>query len=167
MRRKIGFFDAFSETMEQLGKNGCILVVGEQGNPMAIGWGTVGIVWGRPVFIVLVRPSRYSFGLIENCSQFSVNVPTESLKKEVTLCGTKSGRDIDKVKRCNFTLEKGKIISVPYIKECSIHYECKIIHKNNVINAALNRDIAEEYYPKSDLHTVYFGEIVGVYREEV
>ena len=166
MREKIGNFDAFQETVEKLNAGGLLLVSGDKGNPMTIGWGTVGIIWGRPVFLVLVRPSRYSFSLMETKDEFSVNVPPDGLKKEMAYCGSASGRDVDKVKECGFTLGKGKLISVPYIEECPVHYECRLIHKNSVINADLDYEIVKQYYASGDLHRIYFGEILGVYREK-
>ena len=165
MRKEIDVFDMQIETIIQFGKNGLLLVSGEKANPMTIGWGTIGIIWGKPVFTVLVRPSRYTFGLIEECNEFTVNVPSDELKKQVAICGTKSGRDLDKIKKCNFTITKGKNVSVHYINECYIHYECKVIHKNNVINAELNKNIVKKYYSTGDYHTIYYGEILGVYKE--
>lgn len=164
MRQEIGVFEGFEHTIEQIGKNGLLLVAGQKGNPMTIGWGTIGIIWGKPVFIVLVRPSRYTFKLMEKFSEFSVNVPPGRLNREVAICGSKSGRDTDKIKECSFTLEKGKMISVPYIKECLMHYECRTVHKNKVIKTELDEKTVKSYYPGSDLHTIYFGEILGVYR---
>jgi flavin reductase (DIM6/NTAB) family NADH-FMN oxidoreductase RutF len=131
---------------------------------MAIGWGTAGIIWGLPIFIVLVRPTRFTFGLMEESREFTVNVPTEALEKQVDLCGTKSGRDMDKVKACGFKMEKGHEISIPYIAECPIHYECRVVHKNDVINAELDGKILNKSYPEGNLHRVYYGEILGVYR---
>jgi len=165
MREEIGTYDAYGETMEQLRAGGLLLVSGKQGNPMTIGWGTVGVIWSRPIFVVLVRPSRYTFGFIEECGEFSVNVPTDGLKREVALCGSKSGRDVDKIEQCKFTLETGISISVPHIKECPIHYECRVVHKNNVINADLAQEIVQQSYPSGDFHRVYYGQIQGVYRE--
>ena len=52
MREKIGNFEVFTETMEAIGGDGLLLVVGTKGNPMTIGWGTIGIIWGLPVFIL-------------------------------------------------------------------------------------------------------------------
>ena len=90
MREEIGIFEGFKNTIEQISKNGLLLVAGEKGNPMTIGWGTIGIIWGKPVFMVLVRPSRYTFELMEKSGEFSVNVPLHSLNKEVAICGSKS-----------------------------------------------------------------------------
>lgn len=167
MREKIGNFDALTETLEKLKNGGLLLASGKKGNPMTIGWGTAGIIWGRPVFLVLVRPSRYSFGLMETRDEFSVNVPADDLKKQVAYCGSASGRDVDKVRECGFTMREGKLIGVPYIEECPVHYECRLIHKNSVINADLDEEIAAKSYASGDLHRIYYGEILGVYREKV
>ena len=165
MRKKVETFDLVDTTIKQLGKNGLLLVAGKQGNPMTIGWGTVGIVWGRPAFLVLVRPSRFTFKLMEGTDEFTVGVPTDSLKDEVLICGTKSGRDTDKIHECGFTLAASESVSVPYIRECPIHYECRTIHKNNVINAQLDPEIVGRSYAAGDYHTVYYGQILGVYQE--
>jgi flavin reductase (DIM6/NTAB) family NADH-FMN oxidoreductase RutF len=161
---QIGVFDAFGETMEQMTKHGILLVSGARGNPMTIGWGSVGSVWGRAVFVVLVRPSRYTFVFMEETREFTVNVLADRYKGEVTLCGTKSGRETNKIEACRFTLEKGTFVGVPHIAEADVYYECKTLHKTSVINADLDGGIVKEYYPKGDYHRVYFGEILGVYR---
>ena len=166
MRTKIGTYDAIQETLERLGSGGLLLATGTQGNPMTIGWGTIGQIWSKPVFIVLVRPSRFSFGLLEALPEFSVNVPTDDLRKTVALCGSKSGRDMDKIQECGLHLNPGEAIGVPTIQECPIQYECKVIHKSNVINGDLDPRIVESAYPAGDFHRVYYGEILGVYRED-
>lgn len=166
MREKIGSFDAFGETVAKLGQGGCLLVGGEKGNPMTIGWGTVGIIWGRPVFVVAVRPSRYTFGLMEALGEFTVNVPPDSFKKEVASIGSESGRTVDKIAKHKLRLARSRDVKVPYIEQCPIHYECRVIHKGNVINADLEREIVAKSYPNGDFHRLYFGEILGVYRDK-
>ena len=59
MRKQAGIFDLFKETTDQLDGDGAVLLAGTPPNPMTIGWGTLGIIWGKPVFQVYVRPSRY------------------------------------------------------------------------------------------------------------
>ena len=56
---------------------------------------------------------------------------------------------------------KGERVSVPYIEECPIHYECRTIHRNNVLNPELAPEIVKEYYPAGDFHRLYYGEILG------
>jgi len=165
MRKRIGIYDAVGETMAGLGDGGLFLGTGTQGNPMTIGWATIGLVWGRPVMTVLVRPSRYSFSLLEALPEFTVNVPAADHGKALAICGSKSGRDMDKIATCGFSLGSSESISVPYIRECPVHYECRVILKSNVVNADLDPDIIPEYYASGDFHRVYYGEILGLYRE--
>lgn len=141
-----------------------LLVSGTQGNPMTIGWGNIGTIWGRPVFQVLVRPSRYSFSLLEGLGEFTVCVPAAGQQKALAVCGAKSGRDIDKIDACSLTLAASEHISVPHIAECAAHYECRVIHVNDVVNATLDAELIARSYPKGDFHRVYFGEILGVFR---
>ena len=165
MREQIGVYDALGETLAGLEYGGLLLVSGKQGNPMTIGWATAGRIWGRPVLTVLVRPSRFSFPLMENLSEFTVNVPAAEHGKALAICGSKSGRDMDKIAKCGFSLGSSESVRVPYITECPVHYECRVIHKSNVVNADLEPGITAEYYAAGDFHRVYYGEILGVYRE--
>lgn len=164
MRSEIGTFEAFEETMERLRGDGILLVAGVPPNPMTIGWGSLGTIWSRPVFQVLVRPTRYTFGLLEESQAFTVNILPDTYKKEIELCGTHSGRDINKVETCGFTMAKGETITAFYIRESFIHYECRIIHKHRLDPATLHPAILEEYYRQRDFHTVYYGEVLGVYK---
>ncbi len=161
----IGTFDAVAETMKALSAGGCLLVAGsERVNPMTIGWGEIGIVWGKPVFTVLVRPSRFTFGLMEGADEFSVNVPGEGLAEACMLCGTRSGRDIDKMAEAGLTAEPGIALDVPTIAECPVHYECRIVHRNKVDPATLAEEVKASAYAGGDFHTLYWGEIAGVFR---
>ena len=165
-RVQTGNFDAAQVTYARLRSPGLLLVGGaEKPNIMTIGWGTLGVIWSKPVFSVLVRPSRYTHDFLENHGEFCVCVPTEEMKDAVMLCGTKSGRDVDKVAQCSFTMEQGMQVKVPFIAQCPLHYECRTVHSNQVLPARIDAGIKVEYYPYEDYHTIYHGEILGVYRE--
>lgn len=159
-------FDAVGETISGLGNGGLFLVSGELGNPMTIGWGVLGIIWGRPVFQVLVRPSRFSFSLLEAHAEFTVCLPRKEHKKALSVCGSVSGRDTDKIAECGLSLAGSATIAVPHIAESVAHYECRVIHVNNVVHATLAPDLISRSYPSGDFHRIYFGEIQGVYRHE-
>ena len=164
MRKQIGTFEAFTETMEKMRKEGILLVAGVPPNPMTIGWGTLGYIWSRPVFQILVRPTRYTFELIESVKDFTVNVLPDKFKKQVAICGAESGRDIDKVAKCNFSMKHGECSNAFYIEQSIIHYECRIIHKNEVDPSTLEPSLIDTYYPLHDFHSVYYGEILGVFK---
>ena len=91
-------FDQYApQVLQQLPK-GAFLTVSHGGrdNTMTIGWGSLGVIWGKPVFSVLVRPSRYTYGLLEASGEFTVSVPLTDMAKALGVCGSKSGRDLDK-----------------------------------------------------------------------
>ena len=164
---EIDYKETMAETAERLAAGGLLLTSQKEGgkaNTMAIGWGTIGNIWARPVFIVLVRPSRFTFGLIESSGEFTVNVPTEEMNDTVMYCGSVSGRDHDKFAEKNLTPVPGESVSCPIIEECAINYECKVIHSNDLVNANLHPDIVGSAYPKGDFHRVYFGQILRVTR---
>lgn len=166
-KKEVHYTTYLKETLETLVHPGLLLVSGqEKPNIMTIGWGTIGIIWGKPVFLVLVRPSRFTYGLIEEVGDFTVNVPSKKLEEVVSFCGTVSGRDYDKFREKNLTPLSGKRVKSPTIEECLLHYECKVIHKNDVLPPQLSPEIIPSYYPAGDFHRVYFGEILGVYASE-
>jgi flavin reductase (DIM6/NTAB) family NADH-FMN oxidoreductase RutF len=152
-------------TLESLGGCGCLLVAGDdkENNVMTIGWGSVGILWGKPVFSVLVRKSRHTHQFLEEYGEFTVNVPRIGLDDAVALCGSKSGRDMDKFKEAGLTRLPSKKVKVPGIEECGVIFECKTIWKTEVDERvmAIPTFAKAKFYPKGDLHTIYFGEIVA------
>ncbi len=153
------------KTMNSLHKQGAFLTVknGETVNTMTISWGNIGFEWNRPIFTVLVRKSRFTHELIEKATEFSVSVPLSSnLKQALAVCGTKSGRDIDKIKESGLTLKKGESIATPSIEGCEMVYECKIVYKQDMNPQLLSEDIKDKMYGDNDYHTIYYGEIVKV-----
>jgi flavin reductase (DIM6/NTAB) family NADH-FMN oxidoreductase RutF len=166
---QVRYEDYFAQTIQRMREDGLLLVtMGTDGKPnvMAIGWGTIGCVWSRPVFIVLVRPSRYTYSRLEQVSDFTVNVPPRELSVAVEFCGTVSGRDRDKFQEAQLTPIPSREVRTPIIKECVVHYECRTLHRNDVAPGALVQAVREEFYPRGDFHRVYFGEIVAAYADE-
>jgi len=94
--------DILMPTYERLDKGLLLASAGKDGrtNIMTVGWGLIGVLWREPVFMVAVRPSRYTHGLIEETGEFTVNVPKQGMGNTVTYCGTVSGREHDKFKEC-------------------------------------------------------------------
>ncbi|MFB3828901.1 MAG: flavin reductase family protein [Bryobacteraceae bacterium] len=168
-KKTIRYSDYFDQTMQRMRQDGLLLVTTDAGgkpNVMTIGWGAVGSIWGRPTFIVLVRPSRYTYSRLEQVGEFTVNVPPRELAAAVNLCGTVSGRDGDKFQQAGLSLTPGRQVRPPVIAECVVHYECRTLHRNDVVPAALVQAVLDDAYPTGDFHRVYFGEIVAAYADE-
>jgi len=158
-----------AETLSKLADPGALLVGSKKNgssNVMTIGWGLVGVFWAKLIFLAAVKHSRFTHEFIEDNGEFTVNVPGEGLTEAVTYCGEVSGRKHDKFKECKLTVVKGKNVMVPVIKECKIHYECKVVHKLELKSGLVPADVEKTYYSRraeNDYHTLYFGEIVAVY----
>ena len=130
-------------------------------NAMTIGWAQTGVIWGRRVMTVLVRPSRYTHELLENARYFSVCVPVSGgWKKELAFCGSKSGRDCDKLRACALKTRDGSKRGIKLIEGAGVWYECEILSKAEMPSSALPEAIRKKYYPAGDSHTLYFGEII-------
>lgn len=135
-------------------------------NTMTIGWGSLGFMWGSPVFTVMVRKSRYTHELIEKNPCFTVSIPVnDGFAKALGLCGTKSGRDMDKFAAAKLTAVPGQTVDVPVIKGCDLHLECRIVDKNNMQPAAFDKELAQKWYDSNDWHTYYTGIITAAYLE--
>ena len=146
-------------------EEGAFLVVKgkDRANVMTIGWAMWGIVWRRPMMMVAVRTSRYTHQLIEEADSFTVSVPGGDRKKEINLCGSKSGRDMDKFKECGFSTAPAGKVSAPVLKIPGYHFECRIVYKTPMDPKFLSPDLAG-IYPAKDYHTLYFGEILASYQ---
>ncbi len=154
-----------NETATILSECGLLLVSGqlEKANVMTIGWGLIGTLWGKPFFMVAVRPSRHTFRFIEETGDFTVNVPKKGMEEIVDYCGSVSGRDHDKFKEKGLTLVASKNVRSPTIAECVVNYECKVAYKSRLRPQKIPRDAVSSYYSQGNYHTLYFGEIVATY----
>ena len=165
--KEIKYNELSKEMLDQLTKGAFLTVKDNNGNlnTMTIGWGSIGYMWKRPVFMVMVRHSRYTYKLIENTNEFTVSLPLNGqLKQELGICGTKSGRDINKFEECKLTTLKAKKVSTPVIEECDLHFECKIVYKQSMDSECIiSNDLHDIYGAEKDYHTLYYGEIISSY----
>ncbi len=156
-----------ADSLKNMAKRGAFLTVKDNDgkvNTMTIGWGNVGYEWGRPVFTVLVRESRYTYKLLENAEDFTVSIPfDDKMNEALKFCGSKSGRDFDKFKECNLTMLDGKLVKSPAIGDCQMIYECKIVYKNPMDFKLLDEDVKDKWYKSDDRHIIYYGEIMNCY----
>lgn len=175
MKKEINVWEYAGTIMNELQK-GVLLTTksGEQVNTMTISWGMLGIEWSKPVFTVFVRENRFTKTFLEENPEFTISIPYGTFDKKILgICGTKTGRDTDKIKLANLTLETPEIISVPAIKELPLTLECRIIYKQEQDSKAITEENNQKFYPQDvassfygsnrDYHTAYYGEIVAAY----
>ncbi len=160
------FNDYIKLAMEILPK-GAFLTTKSEGmvNTMTIGWGYLGFAWGMPTAAVMVRESRFTKIAMDKEMEFTLTFPLDdSLKKELGYCGTKSGRDTDKIADCGFELLEGKTVSTPVINCKSLVFECKTLAVTNQTSDLSVPEIKEKWYKNGDLHTFYFAKVVNCYK---
>ncbi len=171
MKRNVELWDEAGHILANVGK-GVLLTTAAEGkvNTMTIGWGTLGIQWGKPIFIAFVRESRYTKELLDKNPEFTVNIPYGQCDKSIlSICGTRSGRDMDKIAQLGLTLEEPETISVPGIRQLPLTLECKVIYRQDQDPDAINEENTARYYPvpegceKGDYHTAYYGQITAAY----
>ena len=174
-KRSINLTDYANDILQALPK-GILLTtkVGKKINSMVIGWGTFGINWSKPVFVTYVREGRFTREQLDANPEFTVNVPIGDFdRKIIAVCGSKSGRNIDKIQEACLTPVEAEKISAPAIKEFPLTLECKVIYRQKQDLDALNCDRKADMYPQHvdstatganrDAHVTYYGEIVDAY----
>ena len=99
----------------------------EEGRPniITLSW-TMPTSIHPPMVAISIGKERYSHDMIKESGEFVINVPTKDIESEVWVCGTASGREVDKFKETNLTAEKPKKVNAPCIRECPINIECKV-----------------------------------------
>lgn len=175
MKKQIDVFDCAKEIMQSL-QTGVLLTTkaNDKVNSMTISWGALSIEWGKPIFSVFVRENRFTKQQLDENPEFTINIPFKKFDKKILgYCGTKSGKDVDKIKDLNLNLVESEKISVPAIKELPLTLECKVIYKQLQNLDGIDELDRQKFYPQNvdssfhgankDPHTAYFGEIVNAY----
>lgn len=136
----------------------------EKFNTMTISWGGVGIMWNKPVTFSFIRPQRYTFGFMQDGDCFSMSFFDEQYRKALAFCGSKSGRDVDKVKETDLTpafTDDG----VPYFEEAKLVLICKKLYAQDLNEQSITVPSVKDNYNGDDYHKMYVSEIVTVLKK--
>lgn len=133
-------------------------------NTMTISWGGLGTIWGKPVATVYVRTSRYTHDFMDAKEFFTVSFYPEEFKQILGVLGSKSGRDMDKMKRSGLTpVQTGESMS---FKEAEITLICRKLFRQQLDVASIPEDVAKAMYEGQAPHDMYIGEIVEIIRQD-
>lgn len=158
-------FTQVSENAVDLFKNRWALVTagdGEKFNTMTVSWGAVGELWGKDMATIYIRPQRYTEEFLNANDYFTVSFYPMDMKQKIhSVCGSKSGRDVDKVQECGLTPAFDE--KAPYFDEAEIVLVCKKAAKSRFNpDEFMDDTIDEKWYPDKDYHFIYYGEIEKV-----
>ena len=152
----------------------------ENANLITIGW--TGILASQPPkTYISVRPSRYSYEILKEHSEFVINLPSVSMAKQVDYAGIYTGKKVDKWKKCGLTKQKSERVDTPTVAECPIALECRItdiipmgshdVFMADIVGVSCHESILDEdgrmCFERADLlayaHGQYYslGDVVG------
>lgn len=175
MKQEIEVFDYAKEIVSAIPK-GVLLTTknGNKVNTMTIGWGTLGVEWGLPIFVAFVREGRFTRAQLDASMEFTINVPYGDFDKKILgYCGTKTGRDTDKICDMDLTLVESDMVKAPGIRELPLTLECRVLYRQLQDKKSIPEFIREKMYPENldssnpganrDYHVAYYGQIVKSY----
>ena len=143
----------------------------ESHNSCVIGWGLLGVAWSKPLFMVYVKPDRYTFQFMETTEFFTVNFIKKSLYPKFRPYGNQSGRDINKEELTGAQIQFMENGGITF-KEAEEVYVCKVMARTHLEEKNLSKEIIEFYDKASGLfkqtkepHGIYIGEIIGHYKK--
>lgn len=135
----------------------------EKFNTMTVSWGAVGEIWGKDAVFIFIRPQRYTYEFLEKEDIFTLSFYGDKFKKALGICGSKSGRDIDKAAECGLT---------PIFTDGGVTFEqakytivCRKMASQFMNPEGFEDPAIENNYANKDYHKVYIGEILKVYEK--
>jgi flavin reductase (DIM6/NTAB) family NADH-FMN oxidoreductase RutF len=131
-------------------------------NSMTVAWGSFGVMWSKPFALVVVRPTRYTYGFIDKYETFTLTAFPKEYRKALQLLGTRSGRDGDKIAQAGLTPVPSAQVAAPAFSEAELVIECRKSYWDDLDNSHFLDPSIEKSYPERDYHRMYFGEIVMI-----
>ena len=132
----------------------------ERCNTMTASWGGLGILWNKCVATCYIRPQRYTKEFVDREEYFTLAFFGEEHRKALALCGSKSGREVDKAAECGFTVAAGAG-NAPYFEQAELVLVCRKLFRQTMDEGCfLDKSLIEKHYPGGDFPVTYVGEIV-------
>ena len=146
-----------------IGKEWMLVTAEKDGkaNTMTASWGGVGVMWGKNVAYIVLRPQRYTKEFVDQSDAFSLSFLDESFRETLSYLGTKSGRDEDKIAKSGLTLAHKD--GVPYFAQANTVLVCRKLYAQVLEpQCFLDEKAEQQWYPNKDYHTLYVAEITSV-----
>jgi len=131
-------------------------------NAMTVAWGSIGNMWNLPIAMVVVRPTRYTYGFINTYPTFTLCGFQKEYRKALNLLGTKSGRDGDKISESGLTPTASEKVDAPIFQEADLSIECRKIYFHDFNPEQFLDERIDKHYALKDYHRMIFGEILMV-----
>ena len=151
----------------KIGKDWLLITAGteEKINTLTASWGGVGVIWGKNAVTTYIRPQRYTKEFVDHNDTFTISFYSEAYRKALSLCGSVSGRDEDKIKEAGLT--PYFVDGTPAFEEADMILVCKKMYHDEIVPEKFDAPENEEkWYPQKDYHTMYISEVLKVLVKE-
>lgn len=164
MFKEINPMELNANAFDVIGKQWLLVTAAKEDgtcNTMTASWGGFGIMWGKNVAYVVIRPQRYTKEFIDASATLSLSVLPEEYRRTLSYLGTVSGRDEDKIAKAELTVKYDG--ETPYFDESNLVFICeKLFAQPYDPNSFIDKTLIEKNYPNEDYHTLYICEITKV-----
>ncbi|MBR5190961.1 MAG: flavin reductase family protein [Clostridia bacterium] len=162
MQKEINIRELKDNFVKMINNDWALLTAGKENdfNTMTVSWGGIGELWNKDVCFVFVRPQRYTYEFMEKNDYFSLSFFGGEYKKELGVCGSKSGRDIDKIAETGFSpIDLGESVG---FEQAKVNIVLKKLAYQDMKPDGFIDETIMNNYANNDFHRVYVGEIVKV-----
>lgn len=161
--KEIKFTDIKENVVDLLNNQWGLVTAGDENamNTMTVSWGAVGELWGMDMATIYIRPQRHTVKFLEDKDYFTLTFYPKEYHKALAFCGSKSGKDVDKVAETGLTPNFSE--NAPFFDEAKIVLVCKKVAKGEFKpEQILDKALIEKNYPMNDYHYIYYGAIEKV-----
>jgi flavin reductase (DIM6/NTAB) family NADH-FMN oxidoreductase RutF len=125
---------------------------------MTASWGGFGVMWGKNVSAITIRPQRHTLRFLEQNEEYTLSFFEEKYRSALNYCGSHSGGENEKIAKAGLTLVPNE--PVPVFKEASLTLVCRKLYRQPMDPAGLNKADDERWYADKDYHILFVGEVV-------
>jgi len=135
-------------------------------NTMTASWGGLGVLFHKPVAYIFIRPQRYTKEFVDRADQITLSFFGGDMRRALQFCGSKSGRDCDKIKQAGLSaFVDGKIVG---FKEAEKIFVCRKLYASPLMKEGFVGDkIPRSVYADDDYHTMYILEIEKILTKQI
>ena len=150
-----------------IGKDWMLITAEKEGkvNTMTASWGGLGVMWGKNVAYIVIRPQRFTKEFVDSSPTFSLTFFDNSFRKQLSYLGTVSGKDEDKISKSNLTIAYSD--DTPHFEESKLTVICKKLYAQDFKpECFIETSLDEKWYPERDHHTLYIAEVEKILIKE-
>lgn len=162
--RKIAPEELQGNIIKMISQDWMLITAGnaEKANMMTASWGGAGVLYNKPVAICFINPARYTYSIMEKSETFTLTFYPGEYKDVLQYCGTKSGRDEDKIKGSGLTPVYTESGAVAFSQACVI-IECRKMLSQSLMLDSIENEQERNKRAMQPMHKMYIGEILNVW----